>query len=115
MAANEFEKDVRRIMDDLKLHPSEEVWRKVEERIREKKRKRRVIFFLFSLVGLAIVGSLLYVFSHMQNSNPNDSTQNLDRRKTPSSTTSTNQDGVIKTNSGQERTDHQRGSINQEN
>ena len=41
MAANEFEKNVRKEMDEFKLHPSEVVWTKIEERIREKNRKRR--------------------------------------------------------------------------
>src|SRR5882672_5980406 len=64
MAANEFEKNVRKEMDEFKLHPSEEVWPKVEERIREKKRKRRILFFiLFSSIALMLAGYGLYNFS----------------------------------------------------
>ena len=55
MAANEFEKNVRKEMDDFKFRPSETVWPKIEERIREKNRKRRILFFvLFSLIGLIV-------------------------------------------------------------
>jgi len=55
--ASEFEKNVRSTMDGLKVHPSAEVWQKVEQRIRENKRKRRILFFIvFSLIGLALAG-----------------------------------------------------------
>lgn len=64
MAANEFEKNVRKEMDEFKLHPSEEVWPKIEERIREKNRKRRVLFFmLFALIALTLGGYGIYNFS----------------------------------------------------
>src|SRR4051794_13812100 len=64
MAANEFEKNVRKEMDEFKLHPPEEVWPKIEESIREKNRKRRVLFFiLFSLIALMLGGYGIYNFS----------------------------------------------------
>ena len=64
MAANEFEKNVRKEMDDFKFRPSETVWPKIEERIREKNRKRRILFFvLFSLIGLILAGYGIYDFS----------------------------------------------------
>jgi len=64
MAANEFEKNVRREMDEFKLHPSGEVWPKIEERIREKDRKRRILFFiLFSSIALMLAGYGIYNFS----------------------------------------------------
>ena len=64
MAANEFEKHVRKEMDDFKFRPSEAVWPKIEERIREKNRKRRILFFvLFSLVGFILAGYGIYNFS----------------------------------------------------
>ena len=108
MAANEFEKSVRKIMDDLKLHPSEEGWQKVEERIRDKNRKRRILFFLFSLLGLAIVGSLLYVFSSTQNWKLNDSTQNSNHKQTPNNTqNSTPENEVAKINPTGQVTRHQ--------
>jgi len=64
MAANEFEKNVRKEMEDFKFRPSETVWPKIEERIREKNRKRRILFFiLFSLIGLIVAGYGIYNFS----------------------------------------------------
>jgi outer membrane protein with beta-barrel domain len=55
--ASEFEKNVRRTMEGLRVHPSAEVWQRVEEQIRENKRKRRILFFvIFSLIGLALAG-----------------------------------------------------------
>jgi hypothetical protein len=64
MAANEFEKNVRKEMAEFKLQPSGDVWLKVEERLHEKKRKRRVIFFiLFSSIALLVAGYGIYHFS----------------------------------------------------
>ncbi len=64
MAENEFEKNVRREMDEFKVRPSEEIWPKIEEKIREKNRKRRVLFFiLFSLIALMLGGYGIYNFS----------------------------------------------------
>jgi hypothetical protein len=55
--ASEFEKNVRRTMEGLRVHPSVEVWQRVEKQIRENKRKRRILFFIaFSLIGLALAG-----------------------------------------------------------
>ena len=82
MAANEFEKSVRKIMDEFKLHPSDEVWQNVEERIRERNKKRRILFFLFSLLGLVLAGSGLYIFS---NNYSNDKLENS-KKQIPLST-----------------------------
>src|SRR5947207_8739594 len=68
MAANEFEKNVRGVMDEFKIHPSDEVWPRVEQRIRKEKRKRRIIFFfLFACIGLALGGYGIYNYSGRQN------------------------------------------------
>ena len=64
MAANEFEKNVRKEMGEFKVQPSAEVWLKIEDRIREKKRKRRIIFFiLFCSIALMLGGYGIYNFS----------------------------------------------------
>jgi len=61
--ASEFEKNVRRRMEGLRLHPSAEVWQRVEEQIRQNKRKRRILFFIiFSLIGLALAGYGIFNF-----------------------------------------------------
>ena len=68
MAANEFEKNVRGVMDEFKIHPSDEVWPRVEQRIRKEKRKRKIIFFfLFACIGLALGGYGIYNYSGRQN------------------------------------------------
>lgn len=55
MPENEFEKHVQDRLDELKLRPSESVWRAVELDLKKKKR-RRVVFFMFLLAGLGLFG-----------------------------------------------------------
>src|SRR6185436_15074116 len=55
MPENEFEKKVSSEMQELKFKPSENVWLRVEERIKEKK-KRRIFVVIFLLAGLALLG-----------------------------------------------------------
>lgn len=55
MRANEFEKGVSEKMEEFRLQPSAPVWPEVERRIREQKR-RRILFFWFSLAGIFLAG-----------------------------------------------------------
>ena len=55
MPENEFEKKVSSEMRDLRFKPSEQVWLRVEERIKKKK-KRRIFVIIFLLAGLALLG-----------------------------------------------------------
>ncbi len=55
MRENEFEKGVAKKMEEFRLQPSAPVWPEVERRIRERKR-RRIIFFWFTLGGLLFCG-----------------------------------------------------------
>jgi len=41
--SSEFERKVRKIMEELRADPSAEVWQRIQERIKENKRKRRVL------------------------------------------------------------------------
>lgn len=50
MQEQNFEKQVREKMDELSFVPSAPVWEKVEEQIRSKKEKRRIIFWLLPLM-----------------------------------------------------------------
>lgn len=57
---NNFEKDVRQKMDELKLTPSAAVWERVEVEIKGEKRKRRG-FLWFLLAGLLLPGGWWFV------------------------------------------------------
>ncbi len=63
MEESKFEKQVKEKMDDLKIHPSEAVWVHVKAGIKEKKRSRWLIAFLFVFL---IVGSGLIIWSSRQ-------------------------------------------------
>ncbi|MGZ8558407.1 MAG: outer membrane beta-barrel protein [Chitinophagaceae bacterium] len=55
MQENKFENQVQKTMDEFRIRPSEAVWEKVEEEL-QKKKKRRVVFYLFVLAGLCLLG-----------------------------------------------------------
>ena len=55
MRDNEFEKGVQEKMGEFRLPPSAPVWVEVERRIRERKR-RRILIFWFCLAGLLTAG-----------------------------------------------------------
>jgi len=55
MPENEFDKKISSEMQELKFKPSEQVWLRVEERIKTKK-KRRIFVVIFLLAGLALLG-----------------------------------------------------------
>jgi len=57
---NEFEKQVKLKMEELDLVPSAPVWKKIEEQIREKKDRRRIILWFF-LGAVIIAGSILWL------------------------------------------------------
>lgn len=62
MQENEFEKNVQQRMEEFRLRPSDEVWNKVSGEL-ERKRKRRVVFFIFLMSGLCLFGYIGYYFS----------------------------------------------------
>lgn len=63
MPANEFEKQVQKELDELRLSPSASVWENVEQQIREKKR-RRILFFLIIPFALLPIAFSLYHFGY---------------------------------------------------
>ncbi|MFC0771716.1 outer membrane beta-barrel protein [Terrimonas alba] len=107
MRENEFEKRVQQQMGEFKLHPSDAVWEKVEVELRKKK-KRRVVFFIFLLAGLSLLGYTGYFLfnnyskhtiadqSFTQKTN-NDSAEKNNAVTSPAtSSTTSNENGSIK-------------------
>lgn len=85
MPESEFEKQVQQELEQLKLRPTAEVWQNVEKELRKKKR-RRVVFFIFLLAGLALLGYPGYkLFNH---SNDADLVQNTKQGTNNTSSTS---------------------------
>ena len=56
MEENKFEKQVQQKMDELRIQPSDAVWKKIEVRIEKKKDRKWGLIILFLLMGLALSG-----------------------------------------------------------
>ena len=80
MPENEFEKQVKELMEELHFSPSAPVWERIKKRISEKKRRRVwPIFFLF--ISAATLGGYLFYADtkhHSQNIH-----KNIETAKTP--------------------------------
>ena len=60
MPENEFEKQVKDLMDELKITPSAPVWETLEKRIPKSNRRRRFFAFFLLLTGFAVCGYFVY-------------------------------------------------------
>jgi hypothetical protein len=94
MPENKFEKNVQQQMEELRLRPSDAVWANVEKELKEKKR-RRVIFFLFMLAGLSLLGYSVYTFTG-NHSNSLAVTQTEQSPSTTEQSTITNNNSIVK-------------------
>ena len=56
MEENKFEKQVQQKMDELKIQPSESVWKKIEVRIEKRKDRKWGLIILFLFTGLVLSG-----------------------------------------------------------
>ncbi len=93
MQENEFEKRVREEMEELRLRPSGMVWDKVEAQLKKRK-KRRVIVFIFLLTGFSLLGTSGYfIFNHEK--------QNLTEQTITTKSDNKNSDNKIENDSGQ--------------
>ena len=83
MQENEFERKVQQKMDSLRLRPSGAVWENVEHELRKKK-KRRVVFYIFLLAGLSLLGYSGYFLFNQPKQNIVDqtSTSSLNKQGT---------------------------------
>jgi len=96
MPENEFEKKVSSEMQDLGFKPSENVWLRVEERIKKKK-KRRVFVIVFLLAGLSLLG--YWQRNNFFGGNKNDIAITEEQKDgTTRSTTETNNTSTVKQN-----------------
>jgi hypothetical protein len=66
MQEQNFEKQVRQKMEELSLTPSEPVWKKVELQIREKRDRRRLLFWL-PLTALLLTGGIWHISNNLNN------------------------------------------------
>ena len=60
MQENNFEKQVRKLMEDLEITPREPVWEYVEKRIPKSNRRRRFIAFFLLFAGVTVCGYFSY-------------------------------------------------------
>lgn len=87
MQEQNFEKQVRQKMEELSLTPSDPVWKKVEEQIRKKRDRRRLLFWL-PLTVLLLSGGMWLVNNNIRDYNTiagTNSEQEKNTRNTNSS------------------------------
>ena len=65
---NNFEKQVQQKMDELSFVPTEPVWKKIEEQIRQKKDRSKLIIWLPMLL-LLLAGGFWWLNSTKTNQN----------------------------------------------
>src|SRR4029079_3202548 len=82
MEENRFEKQVQQKMDDLKIHPSDAVWEKIEARIQKTKRPFRGLFLLIFLCVLLTGSYLLWNTSHQSITKAGNSEKTNPRKNT---------------------------------
>ncbi len=80
MPENEFEKQVKQLMEELRFSPSAPVWEKIKKSIGEKKRRILPIFFLF-IVAAILGGYFFYNDINFQKQNANKTSATIN--KTP--------------------------------
>lgn len=86
MEQNNFENEVRRKMDELKIPPSDSVWINVEKRITKKKKDKRIAFILFFLIALLLSGGYWLLNSGKIDRQQNRQITNTIKKENPSAT-----------------------------
>src|ERR1700759_4245463 len=91
MREEEFEKQVRKKMDQLGFTPSESVWTGVDREINQEKKRRLPLFWLFFVSGLLLAGGSYYFISNKNTAAliPNKNSENA-IAKIPEKGTSSN-------------------------
>ena len=71
MEPNDFEKNIKRKLDELKIAPSDSVWAHVEKRLGKKEKDKKVILIFFLLLIFLSTGGYWLL-----NSSKNNPTKN---------------------------------------
>ncbi len=113
MQENEFEKRLQEEMSGFRVRPSEVVWNKIEDELRKKKR-RKVVFYLFLLAGLSLVGYSGYIlFTPQKQILAKEDIATISKNKENQNSSPT--DDAKKTNPADEISEQQKQSISAEN
>lgn len=88
---NEFEKQVKQKMEELDFVPSTPVWQKIEEQIRHKKDRRRIIFWLPLLLLLTGGGITWFALNESESGKMAVETQTIDPAQSSLPKASTNE------------------------
>src|SRR5450432_779468 len=83
MEENKFERQIQQKMDELKIHPSDSVWKKIEVRIEKRKRSNRGLFlFVLFICGFLAGGYLLWNTFHHSITGSSNSVKNYAEKST---------------------------------
>lgn len=59
MPENDFEKQVKRLFDEMRVNPSEKVWPQIHTRVKKDKNRRRILLWLPAAIVLLVTGGYL--------------------------------------------------------
>jgi hypothetical protein len=62
MEQNNFEKQVQRKMEELKIHPSESAWDNIEKEIAQHSDRRKIIFVLSIFISLVVFTTFYWIY-----------------------------------------------------
>lgn len=115
MEENKFERQIQQKMDELKIQPSDSVWKKIEERIEKKKRSNRgLIFFLLIFCLFFAGGYLLWDINQPSITEINNPAKNKNKNKN-NSENAPNEISAKENKTIQPETNVAPGSMNQKN
>ena len=70
MQENEFEKQVKQLMEEFNIAPPGEAWKKIDQRLHETRRRRWAFIFLLSF-GLLTAGLSIFYYTENKSQNSN--------------------------------------------
>jgi hypothetical protein len=113
MQENEFEKQIKNMMEDFRLSPSDSVWEKVGRRLNNKRRRKTPFIFLV-VAGLLTAGFFMYHIAELQQQKLNITDNNISKSiKNDSNSTQDSESSLVKKNTAKQTKSDSSGAAKQ--